>query len=195
MATVYVIGGPPGSGKDHISEILTNVVPEVTFVSTGKLKRLEEELNTPLAFEANRDKDDRKVTLWADHFITPLVKKFLVENLNKASKFLLNGFPRTIGQAQELVNILGQDGHEIVLIRLETRSELCQARIVQRSAEGRADDQDMEEVQKRIRDYREITVPALEWIGNVPGVKVFYFTNDQDTTNKKITDFLKEVVV
>ena len=71
--------------------------------------------------------------------------------------FILDGFPRTIGQAESLDSLLGVDGLDRVVL-----FEVDEERLVERMlSRGRADDSE-ETIRSRFKVYEEQTAPLVE---------------------------------
>ena len=81
------------------------------------------------------------------------------------SGFLLDGFPRTIAQAEALDKMLAASGEEVTsVISIMIPDEMIKERIRHRAAiEGRADDASDETVNNRIRTYHEKTEPLVDF--------------------------------
>jgi adenylate kinase len=92
-----IILGKPSSGKGTQAKLLSKDL-NLVHVSTGDLLRNELKLNTPLAQEAEAFM--KSGSLVPDSIIIELLKK----NLPK-DNFILDGFPRTLAQAEELDKI------------------------------------------------------------------------------------------
>jgi adenylate kinase len=92
-----IILGKPSSGKGTQAKLLSKDL-NLVHVSTGDLLRNELKLNTPLAQEAEAFM--KSGSLVPDSIIIELLKK----NLPKEN-FILDGFPRTLAQAEELDKI------------------------------------------------------------------------------------------
>jgi adenylate kinase len=76
--------------------------------------------------------------------------------------FLLDGFPRTIAQAESLEKLLSEDGMALdAVVNLVVPEEVLVDRLTQR-ADGRADDKP-ETVRERLRVYREKTEPLTDF--------------------------------
>jgi len=99
-----VIFGPPGSGKGTYASRLTKRLG-IPHISTGDLVREEIRNQTPLG--KTIEKYSSSGTLVPDEIITEILKKRLASELSKG--FILEGYPRTVGQARELEKITNID--------------------------------------------------------------------------------------
>ena len=90
---------------------------------------------------------------------------------------IVDGFPRTIGQAQWLVKQYATD-YNIHVIYLTVPKQIMldriQNRIKENMANGgtaRADDLDTKVVERRINNFFAVTGPAIEWLRNAKGIQ------------------------
>ncbi|HNV23350.1 MAG TPA: adenylate kinase [Candidatus Omnitrophota bacterium] len=98
-----VLLGPPGAGKGTLATAIKDNLG-LLHISTGDILREEMKNNTPLGQEAKRYVESGGLV--PDELVTRLIKNKL-ENDPKAKKgFLMDGFPRTLKQAQDLDKIL-----------------------------------------------------------------------------------------
>lgn len=93
-----------------------------------------------------------------DETILKLVHSKLQEPEVLETGFILDGFPRTLAQAQGLLEFVGPDGIDLA-INLEVSVEECMKRMKSR---GRADDE-IEAVKQRLELYETETVPGIEF--------------------------------
>lgn len=89
--------GPPGAGKGTQAERLKADL-SLTHLATGDLLRDEVKRGTPLGLEAKRAMDAGELV--PDAVVVGMIRERLVGDA--ASNYLLDGFPRTIGQAESL---------------------------------------------------------------------------------------------
>ena len=85
--------------------------------------------------------------------------------MTDVSGFLLDGFPRTIAQAQALDKMLDKAKEEVTaVISLMIPDEMIRERIKHRAKiEGRADDAKDETISNRIKTYHEKTEPLIDY--------------------------------
>lgn len=153
-----MIFGPPGSGKGTQAKILAQRWGAL-HLATGDLLRGEVAAQTPLgqkvAMYMNRGE------LVPDEMTLGLIEKHL---LRAPSKVILDGFPRTVFQAQALDALLKKvDAKVDKLIFLKVpQSELIQRILSRARQEGRSDDTP-QTVEMRLKTYYEKTLPVLDY--------------------------------
>ena len=100
--------GPPGAGKGTQAERIVNEF-QIPHISTGDAFRLAMSQGTPLGIEAKEYVDQG--LLVPDEITIGIVRERLAAaGLQKG--FLLDGFPRTIAQAEALDEIVDSMGNE-----------------------------------------------------------------------------------
>jgi adenylate kinase len=92
-----VLFGPPGAGKGTQSQLMLETKPFL-HLSTGNLLREAIQQKSPLGVEAQSYVDAGKLV--PDSVVIGLVREFIEKN--KTSRFIFDGFPRTIVQAEAL---------------------------------------------------------------------------------------------
>lgn len=128
-----VIMGAPGSGKGTLTSRLLKKLPQIHSLSTGDILRKEIALGSEIGKTAKGyiSRGD----LLPDNFMAKLVKNELEKNqwLDGKTSFLLDGFPRTVGQAEELVPVLRPHGADInFVVELNVPPEAILDRIANR---------------------------------------------------------------
>lgn len=149
-----VLLGPPGSGKGTQAEILSKEL-DVPAISTGEMLRGAVSEGSPLG---------RKVegimnagALVDDGTMADVVRERLARS-DAQSGFVLDGYPRTLPQAETLEGILsGLETELDVVVLVSVPEDELIARSV---ARGRADDEE-HVIRERQRVYREKTEPVV----------------------------------
>jgi adenylate kinase len=118
--------------------------------------RAERAADTELGRKAGEIMDSG--ALVGDDIMIPVAQNRIAEPDVVASGFVLDGFPRTIDQAEGLFAALGDDGLHAV-INLDVPLDEVTARM---KARARADDTD-EAIAQRLGLYEQETRPVLEW--------------------------------
>lgn len=104
-----ILLGPPGAGKGTQAKRMVESygIPQI---STGDMLREAVKNQTPLGLEAKKAMDAGQLV--SDAVVIGLVKERLGKS-DCASGFMLDGFPRTVGQAEELDKVLSDMGKGI----------------------------------------------------------------------------------
>jgi len=123
-----VVLGKQGAGKGTQCVRLSHhyVVPHV---STGDMLRQEVKAQTPFGLKAKKLMDDGE--LIPDDQIMELVRSRLTERDARARGFILDGFPRTLAQADQLDEIVSPD-HLDLAIDLEVPTAVVLKRLASR---------------------------------------------------------------
>lgn len=157
----YILFGPPGAGKGtHAGAIAQKY--NLKHLSTGELLRAEIAAETPLGLQA-------KDLIAAGSLVPDEVVEGMIENAFESIKgvdgFLLDGFPRTLAQAEALDKILAARGEKVNgVISIMIPDSLVFERIAGRAKiEGRADDASPEVIAHRIQTYHSQTEPLKEY--------------------------------
>ncbi|MCW0214067.1 MAG: adenylate kinase [Pseudonocardia sp.] len=151
-----VLVGPPGAGKGTQAERLAETL-SVPHISTGDLFRANLKEETPLGVEAKRYMDAGDLV--PDEVTVGMVKDRLAQP-DAAAGFILDGFPRTVSQAESLAKILAE--HDTALdavVEFAVSDDVVVARLMGR---GRSDDTE-DVIRHRQQVYRDETFPLLEF--------------------------------
>ncbi|AYF75684.1 adenylate kinase [Nocardia yunnanensis] len=153
------IVGPNGSGKGTQATLLVRHFG-IAHISTGELLRAAVAAGTPLG---------RAVApLVASGALVPdeLVLRILGERLaetDTAAGFLLDGYPRSLAQAEALDTLLAATGRDLDrVIELSVPDEVILRRCAERFAIEHRPDDDPEVVRSRLTLYRTNIPPILE---------------------------------
>ena len=160
-----VLLGPPGAGKGTQAQIIAGRL-SVPAISTGDIFRANVSGQTDLgvAAKAYMDAGD----LVPDEITVAMVIERLAEPDAKAG-FLLDGFPRTISQAEQLRDNLAEAGQaldcvlELVVDQDELVRRLSSRRMLVDGAWVQRDDDKPETVRHRLEVHRERTAPLSQF--------------------------------
>ncbi len=154
-----VLLGPPGAGKGTQAEKLAEKL-QIPHLSTGELFRRNISTGTKLGLKAKRYLDAGDLV--PSELTNELVDDRLTDP-DTGDGFILDGYPRSVPQAQALHDMLERRGTQLVAV-LEFRvpEDVLFERL---RARGRADDTD-EVILNRMNVYRDETAPLLEYYRN-----------------------------
>lgn len=183
-----ILFGPPGAGKGTQSE---KIIAEFNLyhISTGNILREEVKQQTPLGVAAKAIMDAGQLV--SDEIILGMVQNVIEKNKDTAKGFIFDGFPRTIPQAEGLVQLLQKNGLRLsAVISLSVdEPELIQRLLKRAQASGRSDDTE-EVIRKRQEVYRNETAPLLTYYENQ---KLLYNVNGMGAIDE-IYASIKEIL-
>jgi adenylate kinase len=184
-----VLVGPPGAGKGTQAEFIAAHL-SVPKISTGDIFRANVAQGTPLGLEAQRYMNDGKLV--PDEVTIKMVRERLAEP-DAVDGFLLDGFPRTVPQANELDKMLADLGTQldVVLELVVDNDEVVRRLSGRRNCRGcdkiwhlefdapsrpgvcdrcggelyLRDDDKAETVAYRLREYADKTAPLIDFYG------------------------------
>jgi adenylate kinase len=153
-----LILGAPGAGKGTQGSILAERlgVPKIT---TGDILRAAVRGGTPLGKEAKQYMDAGKLV--PDSVVLGMIKDELAKPEAKTGA-VLDGFPRTAGQAELVDRTLAAAGQRVnhVLLLDVTEEELLRRLTGRARVEGRSDDTP-QAIQTRLQVYQRDTAPLV----------------------------------
>lgn len=161
-----ILLGPPGAGKGTQAKILTEKhgIPQL---STGDMLRAAVAAGTEVGKRAKAVMDSGELV--SDEIVNQIVSE-RIDQADCAGGFILDGYPRTVPQAQALTRMLEEknlrlDGvinlkvDETALVR---RMESRVRETIAAGGQVRADD-NPESFKKRLAEYREKTAPLADY--------------------------------
>jgi adenylate kinase len=184
--------GPQGSGKGTQAKRIAADY-EIPHIATGDIIRAMKEADTPLGRElrAVYDRGD----LVSDDLMIKLIEARLAAN-DARNGFILDGFPRTMPQAEALDSVLqklGRDLDVVFVFQVNDRGTLLE-RILKRASEENRSDDAPEAIARRLQVYYDQTEPLIEYYrsrhGNVVGV---HADRPIDSVYREIQESLEQV--
>lgn len=157
----YILFGPPGAGKGTQAASMAEKF-NLCHISTGDLLRGEMAKGSELGLKA-------KALIEAGELVPDEIVEGMIgnkfESVKGVSGFLLDGFPRTIAQAEALDKMLAERDAKVTgVVSLMIPDEMIKERIRHRAAiEGRADDASDETISNRIKTYHDKTEPLVDY--------------------------------
>ncbi|WP_028472790.1 adenylate kinase [Nocardioides alkalitolerans] len=154
-----IIMGPPGAGKGTQAKVVADRFG-IPAISTGDIFRANVSQGTPLGVEAKRYMDAGDYV--PDSVTNAMVRDRIAED-DCVPGFLLDGYPRTVAQVEELDGMLAAAGDSLdaVLVLTVDDDELVKRLVHRAETDGRSDD--TEDVIRHRQDvYNEQTAPLIK---------------------------------
>ena len=158
--TRIVLLGPPGAGKGTQAAAIVQDLG-IPHISTGDMLRAAVKAGTEIGLKAKAVMDAGELV--SDEIVIRIAEERLSQEDAK-NGFLLDGFPRTLSQAEALEGILDRLGTKLdCCLALTVDTEAIVKRLLKRAEiEGRADDNE-ETIRERMRVYERETAPLLDF--------------------------------
>lgn len=212
-----ILLGAPGAGKGTVAKLLTDYDGSVQ-ISTGDILRGAVKEGTPLGIEAEGYM--KRGELVPDELIMRIMEARLQEP-DCQKGFILDGFPRTIRQAEELKKLLDklkitidaavnlEVPTEVIMDRLTTRrtcsnpscQEIYNIKSKPPTEDGkckkcgspviRRDDETEEAIKKRLDTYNEKTAPLIDFYKN-EGILLNVSATSSDVVFKTVKEAIKK---
>jgi adenylate kinase len=150
--------GPPGAGKGTQASKLSEVFG-IPAISTGDIFRENVKNETPLGLEAKSYMDKGE---YVPNDLTNKLVRDRLQNPDCVNGFLLDGYPRTADQVQELDSILKETDSKLdAVVQLTADTDEVVRRLAKRAIEqGRSDDTE-DVLRNRLSVYEEQTAPLI----------------------------------
>lgn len=153
-----ILFGPPGAGKGTQAKLIQDEF-NIPHLSTGEIFRSAIKNKTPLGLRVKSIMDNGELV--PDDTVVELVADELQKEKYQDG-YILDGFPRTVVQAESFDRFLEKNDDELdAFILLSVPEEELIQRILSRG-EGRSDDT-KEKIKTRLQVYREETKPVLDY--------------------------------
>lgn len=182
--TKIIFLGAPGAGKGTQAKTLAENWG-VPHISTGDILREAIKEQTALGVKAKSFVDSGQLVP------SELVQEMVEERLGKAdtsSGWILDGFPRTVEQADFLDNLLKKTNNGgVMVINLDVPDDVVVARLL---ARGRKDDTE-DVIRRRLEVYRSETTPLIDYYRERNQLIVI----NGDRSPEEVTSELKNLTV
>jgi len=168
-----VLLGPPGAGKGSLAGLLKEKY-HLAHISTGDMLREEIKKGTPLGLEIKAL--ITKGSLVSDELVTKLVEQRLANVADLKNGYMLDGFPRTVKQAQDLDLILSKLNTPLnYALNMEADSNLLLKRLIK----------------ERMNVYMTSTQPIIEYYASQQKLKKLDGNLDTDELCESLATLLK----
>jgi adenylate kinase len=175
---MIILAGVAGAGKSMQGKLFADE-HGYAWVSTGELFRV--------LVTGKRRQEMLEGKLLSDNEVIDLVDKTL-NMIDLKKEFVLDGFPRTIRQADWLLEQVKADRLELnAVFNLVASREVVNKRLLNR---GRQDDTE-KAIEKRFTEYEKTTLPIIDYLKKA-GIAVYDINADQgpDVVHAKILQYV-----
>lgn len=154
-----LIMGPPGAGKGTQAAFIADHF-SIPAISTGDIFRANVSQGTPLGVEAKKYMDAGE---YVPDEVTNRMVRDRIDQPDAEPGFLLDGYPRTLAQVEELDGMIAYTGHRLdaVVVLTVDQEEIVQRLLQRAQTEGRADDTE-DVIRRRQEVYAEQTAPLID---------------------------------
>lgn len=160
-----ILFGPPGAGKGTQAALLSQKYG-ISKLSTGDMLRAQVTAQTPLGQRMKKFLDEGELV--PDETIIEMIANCIAEP-DCERGFVLDGFPRTVRQAQALDQMLADMKRQVDhVVVLEVDEKILIDRVRKRATEtpGTRSDDTEETMRHRLQVYRDQTAPVLPYYDN-----------------------------
>ena len=179
--------GPPGAGKGTQAAEICEMY-KIPQISTGDMLRTAIKNETDLGRKAKKYLDAGDLV--PDDIVIGIIQERLAQK-DCNNGFLLDGFPRTVTQAESLDEMLGKMQKKLdFVINLDVPEEELLKRLLKRAEiEGRSDDNE-EVIKNRLNNYKDKTLPLLDFYKKQSVLKQISGTGTREEITGKIKGML-----
>ncbi len=185
-----ILMGPPGAGKGTQATSVAERY-KVPAISTGDIFRSNVSEGTELGVKAKEYMDAGE---YVPDEITNLMVRNRIDEPDAERGFLLDGYPRTLAQVEELDGMIEHTGHQLdaVVVLTVDAEELVQRLLQRAETEGRADDTE-EVIRRRQEVYADQTEPLIDVYRDRGLLIEVEGTGSVEDVQKRIVDALEGV--
>lgn len=187
-----ILLGPPGAGKGTQAERLVRDYG-IAQLSTGEMLRAAVAAKTEVGVKVEQILE--RGELVSDEIVCAIISD-RVEEADCANGFILDGFPRTIAQAEALDKLLAEKGLDLdAVVEIRVDEGILLERIEKRALETvggpRADD-NAEALKKRLDVYKAQTAPLVDYYAKTGLLKTVDGMQGIDDVSASIKDVLSK---
>ena len=186
-----ILMGPPGAGKGTQAQVVAERY-SIPAISTGDIFRKNASEGTELGIQAQRFMDAGE---YVPDELTNLMVRNRIDEPDADRGFLLDGYPRTLAQVEELDGMIKHTGHvlDAVVVLTVDKEELVQRLLQRAETEGRADDTE-DVVRRRQEVYHDQTAPLIDVYRDRGLMIEVDGMGEVDEVSKRVLDALVDVM-
>lgn len=182
--------GPQGSGKGTQAKRVAGEYGLV-HIATGDILRAEMAAGTELGLRVKPIYDAGRLV--SDELVIEVLRDRIMRP-DASAGFVLDGFPRTMPQAEALDRMLQEVERELdVVFELQVSDEECLARLTRRAEEEQRTDDTPEVIARRLALYHEQTEPLVEHYRSSGKVVGIHAERSIDAVFAEIQETLEQV--
>jgi len=183
-----LIMGPPGVGKGTQADRIKDKL-KILHLSTGDILRAKVKAKSAIGVDAKLYMDFGKLV--PDHILIEIVKERISKD-DCENGYLLDGFPRTLPQAEGLDEMMHSIGHDLeCAISLTADEDELVERLIKRGKESGRSDDTPEVIRNRQKIYWEQTAPLLDFYRGKGILKEVDGSGEIPEITERILDVLK----
>lgn len=188
---IIILFGAPGVGKGTQGALIAEKYGYL-HMSTGSILREEVARHTPLGEEI--DSYISKGYLVPDKMICNIVVEE-IDKLKNEKGIILDGFPRTLPQAEFLDIMLFEKGLKVdLMIDIRANRETLIDRLVKRGTLSHRMDDTLETIEKRLRIYKNQTLPLVGYYQQTGRYNKITSENSIENTFDHIVELIDPIV-
>ena len=186
-----ILFGKPGAGKGTQADYIKNYF-DLVHISTGDLFRNNIKNETQMGLIAKSYMDEGKLV--PDEVTIDMLKSEVINN-SKANGFIFDGFPRTISQAEVLDIFLDSMKMNIrATISLDVEDFILEDRLIKRGkTSGRLDDQNINKIRNRFKEYNKKTLPLINYYKSLNKFYSISGTGTIDEIRDKLVNMINKL--
>lgn len=193
MTNIFVLCGPPATGKGYFSELMEELLvdngfnkDDIDLIPVGEILRAEKE-------KGNNDVD--KVSINDEtNFSCNVVMNIFKKRLDPKVKItILDGIPRTLMQLKYFQEITKKYNKYIIF--LNGNEDILMRKMLKRAKEESRLDDNVASFKKRIAIYKEYTLPAIEKMKKIYGKKFIEVSTNINMTKERVKKILKKLTL
>ena len=180
--------GPPGAGKGTQAKIISKYL-NVPHLSTGDILRKKLIEKDSLAIELKKIMSSGNLV--SDDILNSIVSSRL--NNEVSNGFILDGYPRTLKQSEFLNNFLNKTSNSINnIFNIQINFEILKDRIIKRSSEESRDDDKIDVIETRYKEYLQSTQKVSNFYKD--NYSNIFYEIDGSLQIQEITEKIKEIL-
>ena len=186
-----ILFGKPGAGKGTQADYIKNYF-DLVHISTGDLFRNNIKNETKMGLIVKSYMDEGKLV--PDQVTIDMLKSEVINN-SKANGFIFDGFPRTISQAEVLDIFLDSMKMNIrATISLDVEDFILEDRLIKRGkTSGRLDDQNINKIRNRFKEYNKKTLPLINYYKSLNKFYSISGTGTIDEIRDKLVNMINQL--